>query len=464
MLDLVRESPAGLLLNWASKGRILPFPEQRADYVPPAHFLSAPPSYPPTPASLRSLPGERSPDAATLVDASGTVEKALEPNVRVEAYPYLVEWAAEDPDNPRNWLFAKKLFVSGQVCLLSLVFYIGSSVWTASQPGIMEEYGASTTVATLGLSFGFGPMILAPLQETPRIGRTSVYYSTMALYMLLQAPILTSDSLVCILVFRFLTGFVGSPAIATGVASLGDMCDTLDMPYAVGTWSVFAVAGPILGPVIGGFAAQAKTWKWPLYELLWMCGFGFAIFTFFLPETFAATLLLRRAARLRKLTGNHEIKTQAELDARFHPGLLKAGAKQVGLAFRLCFEPAIAFSDAYTGLVYGVFYLWFEAFPIVFSDYHGFNLGVAALPFLSFIVAGIPTFAAYVAYYKYRFNPRLVASNFKLAPEANLELAFWASPFIPLSLLIFGWTGNSPTTSWWGPTVGAALYFPGEYG
>lgn len=36
----------------------------------------------------------------------------------------------------------------------------------------------------------------------------------------------------------------------------------------------------------------------------------------------------------------------------------------------------------------------------MFSEYHGFNLGVAALPFLSFIVAGVPTFAAYVAYYK----------------------------------------------------------------
>lgn len=63
---------------------------------------------------------------------------------------------------------------------------------------------------------------------------------------------------------------------------------------------------------------------------------------------------------------------------------------------------------------------------------------------------------------RYRFNPRLVASNYKLPPEANLELAFWGAPAIPLSLFVFGWTGNSPSTSYWGPIIGASLYFPGQ--
>ncbi|TNY17179.1 Benomyl/methotrexate resistance protein [Rhodotorula diobovata] len=466
MLDLVRESPAGLFLNWASDGRVLPYPEQRPDFVPPANLL--PPTRRPQASAGKLLSGESSPDAATLVDGE-VVDKALKGEADVDRYPYLVEWAEGDPDNPQNWSFGRKLFVSIEICLLSLVFYIGSSVWTASQPGIQEEFGVSPIVATLGLSlfvlgYGFGPMILSPLQETPRIGRTSVYYASFAAYLLLQAPILASGNLGCILFFRFVTGFVGSPAIATGVASLSDMWGVLDMPYAVGSWSVFAVAGPILGPVIAGFAAQAKTWKWPLYELLWMCSVAFLIFTFLLPETFAATLLLRRAARLRKVTGNPLLKTRTEIEAQFHPGVLQAGVNQVGLAFRLCVEPAIAFCDLYTGVVYACFYLCvFTTFPIVFSEYHGFNLGVAALPFLSFIVAGVPTFAAYVAYYKYRFNPRLVASNYKLPPEANLELAFWGAPAIPLSLFVFGWTGNSPSTSYWGPIIGASLYFPGIF-
>ena len=37
--------------------------------------------------------------------------------------------------------------------------------------------------------------------------------------------------------------------------------------------------------------------------------------------------------------------------------MLQAGVNQVGLAFRLCVEPAIAFCDLYTGVVYACFYL-----------------------------------------------------------------------------------------------------------
>lgn len=53
-----------------------------------------------------------------------------------------------------------------------------------------------------------------------------------------------------LLAFRFLAGFVGSPALATGGASMGDIFSPTAMPYAIGIWSIGAVFGPVLGPVI----------------------------------------------------------------------------------------------------------------------------------------------------------------------------------------------------------------------
>jgi hypothetical protein len=38
-----------------------------------------------------------------------------------------------------------------------------------------------------------------------------------------------------------------------------------------------------------------------------------------------------------------------------------------------------------------VFYLWFEAFPLVFIDIYHFNLSLSGLPFLAFIVTGVIT-------------------------------------------------------------------------
>ncbi|GAA5997055.1 hypothetical protein JCM11641_000204, partial [Rhodosporidiobolus odoratus] len=225
----------------------------------------------------------------------------------------------------------------------------------------------------------------------------------------------------------------------------------------------------VLGPVVGSFAAQYVTillmaddgrypvthcaanavallrlryenWKWTILELLWMSGAGLLVFTFFLPETFGPTILKRRAERLRKITGNPLMQTREELHAQEQPGILKTGAKQIGLAFRLCLEPAVGFANLYIGLIYSIFYLWFEAFPIVFSEYHGFSLSISNLPFLAFLVTAAMTITVFCLYQKYRLIPKLVESDFKLAPEARLELAVYAAPFIPISLFIFGWT------------------------
>lgn len=64
------------------------------------------------------------------------------------------------------------------------------------------------------------------------------------------------------MVLRFLAGFIGSPVLATGGASLGDIYTPKTRPYAMGIWGLAAVGGPVLGPLIGGFAVMANDWRW----------------------------------------------------------------------------------------------------------------------------------------------------------------------------------------------------------
>ncbi|GAA5851515.1 hypothetical protein JCM8547_001120 [Rhodosporidiobolus lusitaniae] len=528
--SLIRDSPFGQVVNWASKGRIFPYPEQRPDFVVPEKYLARLSSREATDSrSSNGSAGRPSTDAATLVSAEGKakrtysteqekhdrhldaedekrkreeqgerdLERGDEENLSYEEkkkrkeeerdrhpgtanprrahnddlhdkYQYLVEFEEGDPDNPLNWSTPKRLIVAAQISFLTTCVYIGSSIYTPSEQGIAMQYGVSQTVAILGLTlfvlgYGIGPMLFSPLQETPHLGRNPVYWVTLAIFVLLQTPIVVPTNLTCILIFRFLTGFFGSPALATGGASMADIFHPLHVPYAMAIWSVGAVCGPILGPVIAGFPAMINNWKWPIYELIWLSGFGLLLFTFFLPETYGPTILLRRAERLRKLTGNPLIKTHEELHAQDEPGLFKTGCKQVLLAFKLCGEPAVLFTNVYIGLIYAIFYLWFEAFPVVFTEYHGFNLGVSSLPFLGFVVTAAITVTLYCLYQKYRIIPELKRTNFGMPPEKRLELAVWASPWIAISLFIFGWTGNSPSTHWIGPTIGAALYFPGIF-
>jgi MFS transporter, DHA1 family, multidrug resistance protein len=65
-----------------------------------------------------------------------------------------------------------------------------------------------------------------------------------------------------LLAFRFLTGFFGSPALATGGASIADMYAPRKQAYGIAFWGIGAVCGPTLGPLIGGFAAENKGWTW----------------------------------------------------------------------------------------------------------------------------------------------------------------------------------------------------------
>ncbi|KAL8291587.1 hypothetical protein RQP46_002565 [Phenoliferia psychrophenolica] len=471
MKDIIRDSSVGQILNSLSNGRILPYPDQREDFVVPARYLAKAI----TPSG--TLSGSATPsDAVTLVDAEGALkprsssdlekadlEKAVEPLVN----PFLVTWdGPDDPDNPRNWSKNKRVFVAFLISLLTFSVYIGSAIYTSAIPGLMAEFQSSETMGTLGLTlfvlaYGIGPMFLAPLQEMPSIGRNPVYIIGLFLFVIFQLPAIFAKNMSTVLFFRFAAGFVGSPALATGGASMGDIFPPQTMPYALGIWAAGAVAGPVLGPVIGGFAAMNEGWRWPFYELLFISLFAFLVLAVTLPETLDQTILVRRAERLRKLTGNPLLRTQSELDQGEGATAIGLASENFVLAFKLSLEPALLFSHVYIALVYAIFYLWFEAFPLVFTGIYHFNLGLSGLPFVAFIVSGVITFAGYVAYNRYHMEPRY-AKNPDLAPEARLELAMFAAFFIPVSLFIFGWTARA-NVHWIFPIIGAALYLPGIY-
>jgi DHA1 family multidrug resistance protein-like MFS transporter len=99
--------------------------------------------------------------------------------------------------------------------------YIGSSILSPGIDEISAEFGVAQITSTLGLAifvFGYavGPLILSPLTEIPRIGRTAPYVVTLAVFMVLQVPTALIRNFAGFLVLRFVAGFIGSPPMATG--------------------------------------------------------------------------------------------------------------------------------------------------------------------------------------------------------------------------------------------------------
>jgi len=129
---------------------------------------------------------------------------------------------------------------------------------------------------------------------------------------------------------------------------------------------------------------------------------------------------------------------------------------------RLLIEPAVFVVSLYLGLVYAIFYLFFESFPLIYSEggVYDWNLGVSQLPFVAFAVTGALTFVGYAYYQKYRIG-KLYATG-KFVPEDRLEIGLIASISIPIVTLIFGWTARKGV-HWIVPVIFGALYLPGVY-
>lgn len=120
------------------------------------------------------------------------------------------------------------------------------------------------------------------------------------------------------------------------------------LSYTIGIWAMAGVCGPVLGPIIGGFAANAEGWQWSLWELAWISGFSAIFLAMLLPETLAGNILHKRAHRLRKLTGNDRLRSMSEIEqAHMSPG---AVAKEYLIRpFQLMLEPAVLFINIYIG-------------------------------------------------------------------------------------------------------------------
>ncbi|KAG5660904.1 hypothetical protein KAF25_002547 [Fusarium avenaceum] len=383
---------------------------------------------------------------------------------------YVVDWyGPDDPENPRNWSRIKRFFVTFEICLLTFSVYIGSAIYSAGLQDVMREFGVSQVAATVGLTvfvagYGLGPMVWSPLSEVPQIGRNPVYIITLALFVVLQVPTALATNFGMLLAFRFITGFVGSPSLATGGASIGDMYRPSKRTYGLAIWGVGNICGPTLGPLVGGFAAEAKGWRWTIWELMWLSGFSLILFIFFLPETSAANILYRRSRRLRKLTGNEKLVCEAEL-ATQDMSMKDMALMTLVRPFQLSLgEPIVFLLNLYIALIYGLLYIWFESFPIVFGEIYGFSLGIQGLAYLG-ILCGVFVVLPPFVWYQHKYIEPKFNDDGELKPEWRLPPSFVGAFCIPICLFWFGWASRADVhwivpiigTSWF--TIGAFLLF-----
>ena len=204
---------------------------------------------------------------------------------------------------------------------------------------------------------------------------------------------------------------------------------------------------------MGGFITKSYLgWRWTAYITLIMDAFFGFIGLLYVSESYPATILGERAYRLRHETGNWALHTKVEENKiDFHDIVVKFFLRPFKM---LVLEPILMLVTLYMGLVYGILYLFFEAYPIAFSEQRGYNIGVGALPFLS-ITVGVLAGAAFIAYITKTRFARKLAKHGKVVPEERLIPMFVGGILLPIGLFWFAWT-SSPNISPWPQIIAGA--------
>lgn len=254
--------------------------------------------------------------------------------------------------------------------LYTFTVYVGSSLYVSSEEGVMDSFGVGNTEASLGLAlyvlgYGTGCLFLSPLTEIPLIGRNPPYAISGLLFMVLCIPAALVQNYPGFMVLRFLIGLMASPPLATSGATLGDIWRPASYPFAIGIWAATTSMGPALGPTLSSYAVRDLGWRFASWELLICAGPAYLLLVATVPETSALTILYYRAKRLRETTGDLTIRSEVEIKQQHlktSSVVWNALIKPWEMNMK---DPALLFTTFYFGLIYGIYYTFFEvqSFP-----------------------------------------------------------------------------------------------------
>ncbi|KAL3452704.1 major facilitator superfamily domain-containing protein [Aspergillus insuetus] len=371
----------------------------------------------------------------------------------------IVFWdGPDDPANPMNWTMRRKWGIIAMISFVTFLTPLASSMFAPGVPEVMQDFNTTSTllatfvVSVYILGFAFGPLIVAPLSEY--YGRMMVYNTCNFFFFVFNIASAVAPNMAALVVFRFFDGVAGVAPTTIGSGNIGDIMPTELRGRAMALWSLGPLFGPVIGPVVGGYLVEGTSWRWVFWVLAIAGGIVMLTFPFIVPETYAPTLLARKAARLRKETGNEGYRSQLDdgipSRQRFRQALVRPTRM-------LLFSPIVAAMCIYIAVLYGLLYILFTTFAPVFQDQYEFSSGTSGLAFLGSGV-GMLFGLLYAGILSDRAVKMKLARDQQPTPEDRLpwSIVLPGSLSIPAGLFIYGWATDQKI-HWMLPEFGNAV-------
>ncbi|CDZ96474.1 mfs general substrate transporter [Phaffia rhodozyma] len=384
--------------------------------------------------------------------------------IEKEDKDHQVTWdGPDDKANPKNWsaIYRWILTVLSGILVLNATFASSAPSGVISQMIVYFEFSqevATLLIAIFVAGYCVGPLLWGPLSET--YGRRPTFLISFFVYSAFQIGCALAKNTASILIFRFISGCFAACPLTNSGALISDIWDADRRGIALAFFSLAPFAGPALGPIVGGFISTAGvSWRVLYWVLFAFAGLCFVLCLFFIPETYAPIILAKKAKKLRKSSGDENYYAPIErLDTSAKARVKMILVKPFDILFR---EPMLMAVTLYMSFVYGILYLLFEAYPIVFTQGHHMSEGISGLMFLPLFIGGICAVITYIFY----FNKRYIRIHHKYShmdppqpvpPEVRLEMALIGSWMFVIALFWFGWT-SFPSISYWSPLLAGGM-------
>lgn len=229
-------------------------------------------------------------------------------------------------------------------------------------------------------------------------------------------------------------------------------------------YSFVPLLGPAIGPLIGGYIAQRASWRWSFFTVAIFEAVLVLLSLLTFKETYAPTILSRKAKLLRKETGNPNFYTTHE---KQNPTLLLKLKTSLIRPTKLLFtHPIIQILAVYAAYSFGLLYIVHSTFPSLWLDRYHETVSQSGLNFIS-IAVGFTLGAQVAAPITDRIwqhlrkkaataHPSPDGSEPTIIPEYRVPLMLPGALLTPIGLLIYGWSAQAKT-HWIGPNIGKTI-------
>jgi multidrug resistance protein len=367
-------------------------------------------------------------------DALAVEEQQRDPNI--------VDWdGPDDPANPQNWTQSKKWGIIAALSTTTLITPLASSFFAPGVPQVLKTFDetsnliAAFVVSIYILGFALGPLIIAPMSEL--YGRALLYNISNALFVIFNIACALSNSMGMLIAFRLLAGCAGSAPLTLGGGTIADMFPPEQRAGAMAIWSLGPLLGPVIGPICGGFLVQSISWRW-VFWILAIAGGAFGLMLFFVGrETYHPILLERKAAALRKETGNLNLQSKLKLKLPPREIFIRAISRPLKMLF---LSPIVGLMSTYIAINYGILYLFFTTMTFVFEGQYGFSSGSVGLSYIGIGVGMLIGMGFLGTISDREIKKQQAIGDVKPEHRLPLILTLPGAIGLPIGIFIYGWT------------------------